>query len=285
MSITRTSFEEIIDRIHTVPSLPEVVTQVVRLVNDPKSDASQINDIMSKDPGMAAKILRMVNSVYYGLQEPVHNLEQAIMILGFKTIRSIALSISVINAFQQKDAQFNMRHFWMHSSVCACIGRLLAGKAHVEDPELGFVIGLIKDIGVLILVEHAPEETRGIIALAREYRLDLRQATRKVIDTDHVEIGAWLCERWGLDPVIIDTVRNQHDIEAGSDRRLVAICMFSEYLCGLKRLRIPGQCNEPKLDPLIWHHLGFDKTALVDVLSVINDEVDNAKQLLNMAQT
>ncbi len=283
MSITRTSFEEIVDRIHTIPSLPEVVTQVVRLVNDPKSDAAQINHIMAKDPAMAAKILRMVNSVYYGLSEPVHNLEQAIMILGFKTIRSIALSISVINAFQQKDAAFNMRSFWTHSSVCACIGRMIGTKIGIKDPELSFIVGLIKDIGMLILVEHAPEETRGIIALAREYRLDLRTATRKVIDTDHIELGGWLCERWGMEEVVIDTVRNQLDLEKAGDRKQVSICLFAEYLCGLKKVRMPGQCNEPTLDPLVWHHLGLDKTALVDVLSVINDEVDNAKQLLSMA--
>ena len=94
MALTRSSFEDIVDRIHTIPSLPEVVTQVVRLVNDPNSDARQINAIMMKDAAMAAKMLRMVNSVYYGLAEPVNDLEQAIVILGFKTIRSVALSIS-----------------------------------------------------------------------------------------------------------------------------------------------------------------------------------------------
>ena len=137
MALTRSSFEDIVDRIHTIPSLPEVVTQVVRLVNDPNSDARQINAIMMKDAAMAAKMLRMVNSVYYGLAEPVNDLEQAIVILGFKTIRSVALSISVLNMFQQQNANFNMKAFWAHSAVSACLGRLICGKARICDPEFG----------------------------------------------------------------------------------------------------------------------------------------------------
>ena len=104
MTITRANLSDIIARVHTVPSLPEVVTQVCRLVNDSSSDAKQVNAIMVKDAAMASKMLRLVNSVYYGLNEPVHDLEQAIVILGFKTIRSIALSVSVLSMFQQQSA-------------------------------------------------------------------------------------------------------------------------------------------------------------------------------------
>jgi len=283
VSISKASFEDIIDRVHTIPSLPEVVTQVVRLVNDPKSSAHSIEEIMSKDAAMAAKILRMVNSAYYGLKEPVHDLEQAIAILGFKTIRSIALSISVINAFQQKDAAFNMRAFWTHGAVCACIGRLIGEKARMPDPEICFVIGLIKDVGMLILVQYAPDEMRGIVALAREYRLSFQQAARKILETDQAEIGAWLCERWALDDAITDTVRNQFELASAGDRRLVSICMFSEYMCALKKIRVAGQCDQPEIDPDVWLHLGFDKKSLVDALSVVADEVDNARQLLDIA--
>jgi len=283
MPISKANFQDIIERIHTIPSLPEVVTQVVRLVNDPKSSAHSVEQIMSKDPGMAAKILRMVNSVYYGLKEPVHDLEQAIAILGFKTIRSIALSISVINAFQQKDAGFNMKAYWTHSAVCACIGRSVGQRVKLQDPELPFVIGLLKDIGMVVLVQYAPEELRQIVALAREYQLSFQAAARKILDTDQTEIGAWLAERWELDSEIRDAIRYQFSLEEASDRKLVAIGMFAEYLCGLKKIRCAGQCDEPKLDPLVWHHLGFDKTALVEALSVVNDEVDNARRLLEIA--
>jgi HD-like signal output (HDOD) protein len=284
MALTRSSFEDIVDRIHTIPSLPEVVTQVVRLVNDPNSDARQINAIMMKDAAMAAKMLRMVNSVYYGLAEPVNDLEQAIVILGFKTIRSVALSISVLNMFQQQNANFNMKAFWAHSAVSACLGRLICGKARICDPEFGFTIGLLKGLGKVILAENAPEETRAIIAVARQYRMSFTKACREVMDTDDAEIGAWLMERWELDKVLVATVREQCLLSATTkEPKLVSMCMLSEYLCALKKIRTSGQCDEPQLDPAVWTHLGMDKTALVEVLSVINDEVENARQLLSIA--
>lgn len=281
--IIRADFHTIVGRITHIPSLPEVVTQVVRLVNDPRTHAEQVHQIMAKDAAMASKILRVVNSPYYGLSHPVHDLDQAIMVLGFKTIRSIALSISVINLFQQQDANFNLKNFWTHSAVMACIGRLMGIKTKLPDPEVGFVLGLIKDIGMLLLVQHAPEELRNIIAVAREFRLGFQAATRKVINTDHAEIGAWLCEKWGMEKEIVDAVRFQNDADKAPNKRVVSILIFGEYLCSLKKIRTPGQCDEPKLDPNVWHHLGIDKTGLVDVLSVINDEVENARQLLKLA--
>ncbi len=287
MTINRASFQDIIERIHTVPSLPEVVMSVCKLVNDPHASAAQVNAIMVKDPAMAAKMLRMVNSVYYGLKEPVNDLEQAILILGFKTVRSIALSVSVLNAFQQQNACFNMKSFWAHSAVSAGLCRLLAAKTKICDPELAFIVGLLKDIGKLILVENAPEETRAIIAVAREFRLSFSTATRKVIDTDDAELSAWLLQTWNLDVDVVQAVRWQYDLDGSESKpattRLVSMCLFAEYLCALKKIRVSGNCDEPNIDPRVWTQLGLDKTALVEVLTVVNDEVDNARQFLALA--
>lgn len=286
MPLSRASFQDIIERIHTVPSLPEVVMQVCRLVNDPHASAAQVNAIMVKDPAMAAKMLRMVNSVYYGLPEPVNDLEKAIVVLGFKTVRSIALSVSVLNAFQQQNANFNMKSFWAHSAVSAGICRLIASKTRICDPELAFIIGLLKDLGKLVLVENAGEEVRAIIAVAREFRLSFQAATRKVMDTDDAELCAWLMQTWNLDVDLIQAVRWQYDL-AGVDgkpqSKLVAMCQFCEYLCALKKIRVSGNCDEAQLDPQVWNQLGLDKTALVEVLTVVNDEVDNARQFLLIA--
>ena len=283
MTKNRATFEEIIERVHTIPSLPEVVTQVSRLVNDPMANSGDVTAIMVKDGAMASKMLRMVNSVYYGLKEPVHDMEAAVRILGFKTIRSIALSISVLNAFQQQTAAFNMKAFWAHSAVSACLCRMIAEKSRVCDPELAYTIGLIKDLGKLILVENAPEETKAIIAVAREYKLSFHGASRKILETDDAEIGGWLAERWELEPIITETIRDQYDLSKGRQPGVVAICQFTEYLCGLKKLRVCGDCDEPILDPEVWRHLGLDKNALVELLTRVNDEVDNARQLMALA--
>jgi HD-like signal output (HDOD) protein len=284
VAISRASFADIIDRIESIPTLPEVVTEICRLVNDPFSDASDIHDIVKKDAAMAAKMLRMVNSVYYGMSEPVRDLEQALVILGIKTIRSIALSVSVINMFQQSNSGFNMKSFWTHSAVSAGICRLVAGRGKFCDPELAFIIGLLKDIGKLVLVENAPEETRSIIAVAREFQLPFHKAAHEVLATDDAEISAWLCERWGLDEILVETIAHQNLIDQAADARLVAMCQFNEYLCGVKKIRVSGSCDQPTLNPTVWRHLGMSRATLVEVMSEVNDEVDNARNLLHIVQ-
>jgi HD-like signal output (HDOD) protein len=285
VTVNRASFMEIIGRIQTIPSLPEVVAQIFRLVNNPSSDAKQIHDIVVKDPAMVAKMLRMVNSVYYGLPDPVRDLEQALVILGFKTIRSIALSISVINMFQQQNTCFSMRAFWTHGAVLASICRLAARKiGGICDPEQGFIIGLLKDIGKLVLVENAPTETRSIVAVAREFKLPFHKAAWEVIGTDDAEIGAWLCQHWGLEEALIETVRHQNDLEAAKFPKHVAMIQFCEYICAIKNLRVSGNHDEPHLANEILSTLGIEKDALVEVMEAVNSEADNARALLALAR-
>lgn len=278
-----TPFTEIVQRVESIPSPPQVVSQVVRLVNDPDASPAQIEAIMSKDVGMAAKVLRLVNSVYYGIDEPVHDLHQAISILGAKTVRSLALSVSAMNAFQQQDVGFSMKSYWTHCSVSAAICRLVGKRCGLEDPELPFVIGLFKDVGMLVLAQHAPEAMKATIATAKDKSLSFHAAAQEVMGRDQAQLAARLCERWEMEPAIVDTIRHQFDLGAAKDKRLVAIIQLTEYLCSLKRIRLVGNYDELQLDDAIWNHLGLEKTALVDALAVVDSEIDSARQLLDLA--
>ena len=280
MTITRASLGELVGRLHTVPSLPEVVTQIAKAVEEPTTNARQISDLVIKDAAIAAKMLRMVNSVFYGLKDPVRDLEQAVVILGFKTIRSIALSVGVLNAFQQQNACFNMRAYWTHTAVSAGIGRFVAARAGVMDGDLAFLAGLLRTIGRLVLAQNAPEETRAIMAVAQEFALPFHRAAREVIDSDDAEIGAWLCARWELEPALVCAVRDQHRLHEAEFPIPIALGRFCEHLLALKHLRAPGDHHIPQLDPGVWVPLGLDRTALVELVSAVNDEVEKAKQLL-----
>jgi HD-like signal output (HDOD) protein len=283
MPSMRASLEEIVERVTTIPSLPEVTTKIARMAADPNTSIHQLQEIMSKDAAMASKMLRLVNSAVYGLPQQVTKLDQALGLLGFKTIRSIAMSISVINMFQQQQAAFNMRTFWFHSAVCGGLCRSIAKLGKFVDPETAFTIGLLKDIGKLVLVENAPEETKAIIAVAAERRLSFTQAAREVIDTDDVEVATWLCGHWELEPGLIQAIRFQHDLVHSPQPKLTAMCMLAEHLCALRKLRVSGCYDEPQLDPAVWSHLGVDKAGLAHILTVMNQELEEAKQLLSVA--
>lgn len=280
MTIARSSLDTIVARVRTVPSLPEVVTRIAQATQDPTADARSITALVVKDPAIAGKMLQMVNSVFYGLNEPVRDLGQAVSILGFKTIRSIALSIGVMNAFQQQNACFNMKRFWTHSAVAAGVSRLIAQRAWVMEPELAFIAGLLRSVGRALLAQNAPDEMRAIIAVAQEYRLSFHDAAREVIRTDDAEIGAWLVNLWELEPLLSRIVADRYNLDGAQDPGPVALGQFCDHLCALKAMRAPGDFHESTIDPTVWRHLGIDKTALVELVSVVNDEVEAAKALL-----
>jgi HD-like signal output (HDOD) protein len=280
--LTRESFEQIVAKIKNVPTLPEAVGKICRLVNNPQASTKQIRDLVKQDVAMAAKMLRMVNSVFYGVKEPVHDLEQALVILGFKTVRSVALSVSVINLFQQKNACFNMRDYWTHAAVSAAVSRDIAERSDACDPELAFIIGLLKELGVLVLAEHAPGECRAIMAVAQEFKLPFHKAAYEVLSTNNAEIGAWLCERWGLDRSIVLTVRHQFSLDPAADQKLISLCHLCDYVCRLNQVLLPGDHDAPALDPQVWSRLGLDKSALVPIMLNAAEEKVKAADFLQI---
>ncbi len=280
MPLSRVSLNEVVERLHTIPTLPEVVNKLIKLVNDPNADAHLVGDLVSRDPGIAAKMLRMVNSVYYGLKEPIHDLEHAVTVLGFKTLRSLAMSVSVINAFQQQSACFSMKAYWTHSVVAGGLARLVSQRCRHRDPELTFTIGLLRHIGRLVLVENAPDETRAIIAVAHKLQWPFHRAAREVIDTDDAEVGAWLAEHWELAPEIRDAIRHQYQLDLVPDRAVFAALHVADAICARKGLRASGDHVDITLDPEDVKRLGLNKEVLVEVVNAATTEFEYARALL-----
>ncbi len=283
MKSMRSSFAEIIEGIHTIPSLPEIAARVARMAGDPETTIPLIAEVIVKDAGMAAKMLRLVNSPVYALREPVNSIEQALGLLGYGTIRSLALSASVVSLFQQEQAQFSMKAYWLHSAVAAGMCRSVARLNRRCDPEHAFTFGLLKDIGKVILVENAPEETREIIAIAHKRSLGFTAAAREVLETDDAEIAAWLCQTWELDTDLVNAIRYQHDLVHAAAPAMTAMSMVVDHLCALRGIRTSGSCGTAVLDPQVWHHLGLDKSSFKAVIAGMDGDIAAARELLAIA--
>jgi len=297
MQFSRTTFDDIISRVSSVPTLPTVMNKLWFLVDDPEANARQISDLISRDAAMAAKMLRIVNGVNYSLSEPVYDLEQAIVHLGFKTVRAVALSIAVMGLFQQRQAGFDMRAFWVHGAVCAYLCRTIAARTHALDasrslpgrpamcdPEFAYIVGLLCKVGRLFLADNAPAETKAVIEFAREYDFSFTSACRQVMATDDTEVGAWLCERWELDGTLVDAIRHQGDLDLAPQPRLAAMCQLADSTCLLKRIRSPGDHQPPNIPPRALDVLGFTRSALTELLANSGTEIANARSLLKVVQ-
>lgn len=272
----------IVEDIKELPTLPQVAVTLMDLLDDPNTGAPQINRVMARDPALASKILRLVNSAYYGLSNKVSSLNQGIVILGFKTVKSIALSASVMGLFKGPSEKrlFDRGAFWKHSIACACVARLVARKQKGVDPESAFSGGLLHDIGKLVLDHYVPTDLEAIVELAQKDKSSFSAAERQVLDTDHAEIGRWVAEKWGLPKDLTCAIAYHHNLEGAPDKGIVAVVQFADFLARLKGISASGSCDTPEIPKEVWAQLSVDKSDLPELVSTINEEIAAASSWL-----
>ena len=189
-----------------------MLLKLMDVCNDEDTPLQELSQITAQDPSLTSKVLRLANSAYAGLMEPVTSLEKAVVYLGAATLKNLAISASVLHAFSgtRSDAVFNLQHFWWHSFLCATLARRIAKETGTADPEEAFLGGLLHDIGKLIFWRYFPKEYTEILSEAGSdpIRLTAREAA---IGATHAEVGAWLIRRWRLDPFMADAVAYHHE--------------------------------------------------------------------------
>ena len=283
--MTGRDLKSIVSEVTELPTLPQVAVTLMDLLDDPNTGAPEINRVMARDPALASKILRLVNSAYYGLSNRVSSLNQAIVILGFKTVKSVALSASVMGLFKTHgDVEaFDRAAFWKHSIAAACVSRLVARKQKGLDPELAFSGGLLHDIGKLVLAHYFPAEIEAIVKAAKEKKCSFLDAERSILETDHAEIGRWVTEKWGLPKDLVGGIASHHDISQAANKELAAVIQFGDYLAKLKGIAASGSCEPAELPKEVWTLLSVDKSDLPELINTINQEISAASSWLEVA--
>lgn len=280
--------ENIVDQIVDLPTLPQVVMTIMGLLEDPKSCVSDINNIMARDPALAAKILKLVNSAFYALPNRVNSISQAIVILGFNTVKSLAISASILDMFGQGDEFFSYEDFWTHSVGVGTIASALARRYPEVDEDSAFVVGLMHDLGKLVLDQYAPTEFQEILHIARENKLSFHAAEIQVLGTSHDEIGYWLAQKWQLDPSIAQAIRFHHDVDKPEEekpRMLATLCSFANYVCKMKQYGNSGCFDAPAVPKAAWQQMRISRDALPGVIASINEEMNRATAFLSMVNT
>ena len=192
--------KSIVDRIVDLPTLPQVVTTIMGLLEDPNSSARDINDVMTHDPALVGKILKLVNSSFYGLANKVSSIQQAITILGFNTIKSLAISASVFDLFGGGWDEFNYEDFWTHSVGCSSIANHLAAGRPDIDTDTAFTVGLLHGLGKVILDQYAPVEFQEILEAAKRDGRSFHEAEATILETSYADLGYWVAQKWDLAP-------------------------------------------------------------------------------------
>jgi putative nucleotidyltransferase with HDIG domain len=194
-------------------SLPSVGVRVNEVVNDPNSTADDIGKLISQDPALAARVLRMANSPAYGLASQITTIARAVSIVGTQLIRDLVLASSTISAFKDIPNQLvSLENFWDHSLYCGIAARLLAERRGMKHAETEFLAGLLHDIGQLVIFRKQPEAARRALLLSVEGPDDLalHKAEQAVFGFDHAQVGAELLRHWHFPALLVACVEKHH---------------------------------------------------------------------------
>jgi HD-like signal output (HDOD) protein len=224
------AFFKSLDNIRDLPTLPQVAVQLNKILNDPDTTVDEVGCLIEKDQAIVGKMLRLVNSSFYGFGNSVTTVSRAVVILGFNMIRNALISVSIIDTMKGFGGSgIDLKAFWKHSISCAVIGRHLSIRSGVGSPEEAFTVGIIHDIGKLVLAKYFTEEFSKIMTEVAEGR-PFFEVEAGVVPVHHNEIGAYLARRWSLPQVICDGIRFSHGADTPDASPVAALVLCANML-------------------------------------------------------
>lgn len=241
--------EQIEIRLRSCPRLPSLgsINSALRdLLNADQRYTSQVAEVIRRDPSLTARLLRMVNSVYYGLSTPVNSIEEAVFYLGIRQIRQLVMVTPVIEDFQKLagDTPFRWRDFWQHCIGTAILTREVLGAVYTPMDEVDYVAGLVHDVGKIAMASAFPDHFAYIYRNRSNGQQDCRQLEREVVGMDHTELGALYLRNHNLPDVLIDTARYHHEPErAAHNTQLIAAVQIANLLVRHAQIGLSGDAD------------------------------------------
>lgn len=248
-------------------SLPDIYQRIIEVINNPRSSSTHIAEVVEKDAGLAAKLLRMVNSPFYGFPSKVDSVQRAVTILGTNELATLALGVTVVEHFKSVPVELlDMRAFWEHSITVGLYSRGLAGFGRQggagsgggsgggaeQGAEKYFVAGLLHDLGRLILIKSLPRHMALILVASLKFRGPAWQVEKKVLGYDHARVGGLLAKEWKFPPALERLIRYHHNPLACAKAAEPAHVHMADIMAQAMAQGSSGSRLAPPLDAAAW---------------------------------
>ena len=273
-----------------LPTLPTVALEVTRLLDDPSSTPRQITEVIKADQAITSKILKLVNSPYYGIRGGVTTVEKAVTFLGYNTIFQLLIGVSVLEFSRLGgNAGLDVREFWKHSLGVAVASEVIGVRAGLAEPRELFAAGLLHDLGKLALAKISNKRFDEAIALARKDGRTLRDAEREVGLPTHDKVGGALAERWRI-PMALRAAISQHhqayelrmQSVAKALQPQVDVVVLANAVCRRWEIGDGGDQVIPDIDKALVDRLGLTVVGLDQVKGEIARLVEKSKVFLDL---
>jgi len=222
-----------LENIKELPTLPTVVAQVMMTMNEPTSSARDLERLIANDQSIAARLLKLANSAFYGLPGKVTSLGRAITLLGFNTVRSLVLTIGVIDKFSGSSGgrYFDRGEFWEHSLSVATASKLLCAKDPSINPDEAHIAGLLHDVGKVVLDSVMAEKFQKAMELVKTKGVDPLTAEDKIVGITHDEVGALVAEKWRFPDFLREVIAYHHNPSDAPDfPEITQLVAFSDNI-------------------------------------------------------
>jgi HD-like signal output (HDOD) protein len=235
-----------------IPTSSYIVGEVIKTIYDESSSAADLAEIIERDPPLTAKILKVANSAYYGATKRITSLQRAVVILGFGTIKELVTTIAIVHSFFHQDSTSGIDRagLWLHSVGTAKASQLIAARTGTPRADIGYTIGLLHDIGKIVLALSFPDLYSNVLDYSIKKDIKIIEAERKVLNIDHCMIGSILCSIWDLPDELSNPILYHHNPGAVDESgcNLCKIVHIGDQMCRKAGIGNPGDHFKPDPD-------------------------------------
>jgi len=280
-----TAIEDVIKQVDDLVSLPGVFVRINEMIESEESSAADIATVISQDPGLTIRLLRVANSPFYGLSKEVDSVSRAITIIGTQRLRDMVLATCAVEAFEGIPNELvTMDDFWSHSLLCGIIAKNLAELAGIRESDSLFIAGLLHDIGQLIMFRQFPEEATQVLLreLDQVDEPEITTSEQEIIGFNHAELGGALIAHWHLPAIFVETISYHHTPEQATNfpkqSSIVHIANTLAVLAELNTLNIE-ETDAPPIHSGAWETIGLNPEVINPVIAAAQHEFSSMRTL------
>ena len=273
--------------VRDVPTLPVIYQHLFQMMQDPDVSVPHVSDLIAQDQALSTKILHLVNSAFYGHGKQITTISRAVVILGFRAVRSAALAISVFDYFKDEGegSGINMQDFWVHSIATASTCKVLGELANLPQQEEAFVVGLLHDVGKLIEKRYFAHDFDDLYRAAQEQHLSWYAGEKMLFQINHATIGKAVFRAWDFPANVVDGIHYHHDPEkAGTVPQLAALVHVADYMTYQMRLGSPGAYPPESCSQAALKVLGITEAQTAELHDVVRTELDTSLDILKLVE-
>jgi len=272
---------KLLEKIKEMPPLPQSVTQILEISKSTKSSAQDLAKVFERDPALAANILKIANSSFYGFTRKISTMTHAIVCLGLDTVKSIALTSSTQEMLNNKIPAYDLEKGMLlqHSITCATCARIIAQRIGYKDCEEAYTAGLLLDIGKVILSRFAEDQFNQIIEKTKDNKTPFNIAEQEVLGFDHPRIGGRIIKKWNLPPILIEAVQYHHQPDkAEINKTLTYIVHFADAISDMLGIGLGSDGLMYVFEENTLDVLGLSKEDMESIMSELADKIQSMEQ-------